>query len=127
METTSKFLQFFMFMGPWKWPLILLALIVFVLICFKFYEYFIARKPSSHYLDAILFWGSFSAIVGITGQVSGLWEALNMIIEAADVSPSMVLIGFLSSFVTTLFGLFILVFAAICWWGLKYKYSRLLK
>lgn len=125
METASKFQQFFMFMGPWKWPLIFLSFLVFILICIKVYDYFIAKQPTSRYLGAILFWGSISAITGIIGQVSGLWAALSAIMDAPDISPPIVLMGFLTSFVTTMFGFIIMAIAALCWWALKYKYSIL--
>jgi len=126
METVPKFYQFFIFMGPWKWLLILLSLFVFVLICIKIYDYYVRKQPSKRFLNSILFWGIITAVTGMIGQVSGLWASLNMIMSARDISPTVIMIGYLSSFVTTLYGLGVLFVAGLSWWGLKHKNARLM-
>ncbi len=124
METLSGFQKFFFFMGPWKWILILVAFIVFILIGIKTYDLLIRKKANPQYLNAILFWGGISALLGIITQLSGLWMALNEIIVAPDISPQMVFVGYLSSFTPSLFGLIVFFVSAICWWGLKNVYHH---
>lgn len=125
MENLSGFQKFFMFMGPWKWILILITLIVLILIGIKTYDLLIRKKAKPQYLNAILFWGGISALLGMITQLSGLWMALNEIMIAPDISPQMVFIGYLSSFTPTLFGLAVFLVSAICWWGLRNIYFHL--
>lgn len=127
METQSTLQQFFMFMGPWRWPLILLSLIVLVLILNGIYQYFIRKSVHKAALHNLIFWGGLTGLVGILAQISGIWQALNEIIKAPDISPAIVLIGFMSSFTTTLFGLIVLIIAALCWWGLKFKANQIIR
>lgn len=119
METMSGFQKFFMFMGPWKWPLLLLASIVLILIIIKTIDLLIKKNGNTRYLNAILFWGCITALIGIIGQMSALWMSITEIMKAPDISLLLVYTGFLSSFVTVLFGFIVLLVAAICWWGLR--------
>lgn len=119
METMSGFQKFFMFMGPWKWPLLLLASIVLILIIIKTIDLLIKKNGNTRYLNAILFWGCITALIGIIGQMSALWMSITEIMKAPDISLLLVYTGFLSSFVTVLFGFIILLVSAICWWGLR--------
>ena len=126
METISGFQQFFMFMGPWKWPLILIALIVLILIGIKIYDLLIKKNASKQYLNAILFWGFIAALLGIVGQLSATWAILVELMDAADISAPMVWTGYLSTYTPVLFGFIILLAAAICWWGLRNVYYSLI-
>lgn len=119
MENLNELQKFFFFMGPWKWIMIIIALIVFILIAIKIYDLLIKRNGNKHYLNAILFWGGITALLGVISQLSGFWIALNEILEAPDISPPMLLTGYLSSFATPLFGLIVLLASAIAWWVLK--------
>lgn len=125
METQNAFQTFFLLMGPYKWPLILLTVIVFVQCLIKFYHFFVQKKPNPKGLNDILFWGGITAIVGIVGQLSGIWVALNEMMKAQDISPQIVMIGYFSSFVSTQYGLMVLLFSALIWWGLRYKMQQL--
>lgn len=119
METMSGFQKFFMFMGPWKWPLLLLAFIIFFLIVKKTIDLLIRRNGNTNYLNAILFWGGIAALLGIIGQLNAIWVSMNKIMLASDVSPIILHTGFLSTFSSAYFGFSVLLIAAICWWGLK--------
>ncbi len=127
METNSDLQNFILFLGPYKWPLAILALVVLVLVITKAYQYFLLRNPLAKGLNAILFWGIVAAAVGLTGQINGIWLSLSAIISADDISPPMVLIGFLSTFNTTLSGLVIGLFAALAWWALRSRLHSLQK
>jgi len=114
-----------MSMGPWKWPLLLIAIIILILIGIKVYDFLIRKEAKKQNLNAILFWGCVAAIVGIVGQFSAIWNLLDQIMDASDLSAPMIWMGFLSSFTSTQFGLIILLFSALCWWALKNVYDSL--
>ncbi|MCB2220522.1 MAG: MotA/TolQ/ExbB proton channel family protein [Bacteroidetes bacterium] len=125
METTTSLQQFFMFMGPWKWVMILLAITVAGFILNGFYQYIIRNSSTKHALNNILFWGIITLCAGFIGQITGIWQALTEIMKAQDISPPIVLIGFMSTFTTTLFGLIVFVISALFWWGLKFRWQKL--
>jgi biopolymer transport protein ExbB/TolQ len=125
METTNSLQQFFMFMGPWKWVMILLAIAVTGFIINALYQYLYRKSQKKGALNSILFWGSITLCVGLIAQITGIWQALTEIMKARDISPPMVLIGFMSTFTTTLFGLIVFIVSALCWWGLKFKWQKL--
>ena len=127
MEPQNTFQQFIMFLGPYKWPLFLLTLVILVIFAVKIFHLFILKKPETKWMNALLFWGIVTTALGLLGQVNGIWIALNSIISAPDISPPMVMIGFLSTFSTTLYGLVVGLFAALAWWGMRFRLSRLQK
>jgi CubicO group peptidase (beta-lactamase class C family) len=65
--------------------------------------------------NAILFWGSASAILGFLGQCHGTYLALGVILSAPEISPSIVAEGFAISFIPTLFGLALFAFSFTAW------------
>jgi hypothetical protein len=76
-------------------------------------------------LHAILFWGVIALVSGVLGQVSGIYRALNVIVNAKEISPKMVAMGFAESFTTTIFGLSLFLVAAVIWFALFTRYKRL--
>ena len=70
-------------------------------------------------LHPILFWGSLTAVMGLLGQIMGLWNAILAILTATDISPHIVMMGFRMSFNTTIFGLIMLIIAGIAWYVLS--------
>ncbi len=68
--------------------------------------------------------GLFAAIIGILGQLIGLFMAFNAIESAGDVSPSLVAGGFKVSMITTLYGLFIYAISLFIWFGLSFMINR---
>jgi biopolymer transport protein ExbB/TolQ len=129
-------LRFFLQCGPYGWPLLILAIVNVVLIVRKAVQLFGGRGAAAFSsadaqdamgatlesgLNAILFWGAISAVLGFLGQYSGIYKALQAIQGARAISPNVVAQGFAESFSTTLFGLTIFVFSAITWFVL---YSR---
>ncbi|MCD4729937.1 MAG: hypothetical protein K8R74_05020 [Bacteroidales bacterium] len=91
----------------------------------KIYDLLIKKNANTQYLNAILFWGGTAAMLGFIGQLSTIWASLIAIMEVSDISPQIVYTGYLSSFVTPLFGLIIFLVSAVCWWGLKNSNSIL--
>ncbi len=123
MFSSISFGQFFFHMGPYRWPMILLFLLVVILILKKVIDIYIVKESTNKQLkwglNGILFWGSLAFALGLFGQVNALWLALQEIMVASDISPSIVLIGYYLSFVTTIFGLFTVIIAALGWWILR--------
>ena len=64
-------------------------------------------------LNSILFWGAIGAVLGFLGQYTGIYNALGAIIQAPEISPSVVMMGFRESFSTVLWGLNLLVFSSV--------------
>jgi hypothetical protein len=53
--------------------------------------------------------------------------ALNAIIEAADVSPQLIIMGLKNSFISPLFGVGSMLLSAVLWAILQMKYSSSVK
>jgi biopolymer transport protein ExbB/TolQ len=76
-------------------------------------------------LHAILFWGVIALVSGVLGQVSGIYRALNVIINAKEIAPKLVAQGFAESFTSTIFGLWLFLAAAVIWFALFARYKRI--
>ncbi len=113
--------------GIFLWIQALIMVLILILAIQKFIRYF--GKPgsqkspfhSSHH--AILFLGIFSFVWGMFTQLVGIVQALNAIIEAADVSPELVLMGLKNSFVSPVIGLSTMLLSALVWAILHVKYT----
>ncbi|MFY0653417.1 MAG: MotA/TolQ/ExbB proton channel family protein [Cyclobacteriaceae bacterium] len=75
-----------------------------------------ARKIS--YIKQV---GLFALVVGILGQLIGLFEAFKYIEIAKDISPAMMAGGIKVSMITTLYGFLIYVISFLIWFGLSFK------
>lgn len=123
-------MHFFRTGGPFMWPLALLALVVLALTMRQAVA-LLGRRPAeaeesglTGEVHAILFWGAIAAVLGLLGQYSGLYIALNIIARAREISPQVVAQGVAESFTTTLTGLVIFLYAAIAWRLLLHFGSR---
>ena len=65
-----------------------------------------------------------AAVVGILGQISGIYTSLSIIADAQKINPKLVARGFSQSFSTTLFGLTTFLLAAIIWYVLHWQYKK---
>jgi len=70
-------------------------------------------------VNGVLFWGVFAAVLGMLGQMVGIYHSLTAIRAATEVDPWVVLEGFMISFTSTLIGLAILTVSALLWYALK--------
>jgi hypothetical protein len=96
--------------------LIIAILAIFIQKGFRYYVRKDSHRPEfirSHHL--ILFLGIFSFVWGMFMQLVGFVQALNAIIEAADVSPQLILAGLRNSFINPVIGLSTLLLAALLW------------
>lgn len=75
-------------------------------------------------LKYIKFFGLMALVVGILGQVIGLFEAFQAIEEMKEVSPSLLAGGLKVSSITTIYGFIIYIFSYLCWFVLNLKYER---
>jgi biopolymer transport protein ExbB/TolQ len=65
--------------------------------------------------------GLFGLVVGVLGQLIGLFEAFEAIELAGDITLAMVAGGIRVSMITTLYGFLIFVFSFLIWAGLIFK------
>lgn len=122
-------IEMFVLGGPYAGLLGLLGVVVVALSVKKATDLF-ARTGSERDrlgrgLNAILFWGCFSAVLGFLGQFSGIYKALMVIQRAGVVHPGRVAEGLAHSLITVLLGLGILAFSGIVWFGLKCRLQSL--
>ena len=117
--------------GPGMYLLVLIAFALIVLVARKGFELFGGRELSKVQMErglhAILFWGAFCAVLGVYSQLAGIYRALNAIIHASEISPSVIAEGLAISFHTTLFGLIVFMLAGVAWFVLQNRYRNLLR
>jgi biopolymer transport protein ExbB/TolQ len=120
-------LHFFRAGGDFMWLLLILAIVVIVLFVKKIIELVSNNAANSikldHGINAVLFWGVMSFIIGIFGHFLGIYSAMQAIMKANDISPAIVAGGYAVSLITVLTGLFILMIASILWLILRWKYK----
>ena len=76
-------------------------------------------------LKYIKFFGLMALVVGVFGQVIGLFQAFQAIEEIKEVSPSLLAGGLKVSSITTIYGFIIYIFSYLCWFVLNLKYERM--
>lgn len=121
-------LFFFKAGGPYMWLLLMLAVLIIVLAAKKVVELF-SKQPDIARLErginAVLFWGVMSFIIGIFAHFHGIYLAMQAIMMANDISPAIVAGGYAVSLITILAGLFILMVSSLLWFLLRWKYKSL--
>jgi hypothetical protein len=128
MKTLAETMQ--MMGGVFLLVQILILLLILVLAVVKSIQYYARNTihpvsfPRSHH--AILFLGIFGFAWGMFTQMLGFVQALNAIIEAADVSPQLILMGLKTSFINPLIGFVTGLAAALVWGILHGRYTAFL-
>ena len=114
--------RFLMEAGPLIWPVLLLLLVI-VGLTIRNALALIGRKGSMalrrRSIDAILFWGSVAALIGLLGQWIGVMRIITALVEHGVVSPDMVVYGLSESLLTPVAGMFVLVGSAFLWFILR--------
>jgi len=117
--------------GIFLWIQILLIVLILVLSIKKSITYFskLVPRESGFFMShhAVLFLGILAFVWGIFTQLVGLVQALNAIIEAADVSPALIIMGLRNSFINPVIGLGTLLAAALFWALLHGRYTSFKK
>jgi len=112
------------YMGPYKYPVIGLSVLVAILIIWCIVEKYVRKKGDGEQfksqMTALLVTGSLTGALGLLSQIIGIWLALEAIIEAADISPAMVFRGLQMSFAAPIYGLSTTAVAGIAWVFIKY-------
>jgi hypothetical protein len=116
-------------LGFIRWPLALSLFTVVFLSGLSAYRLF---RPgawgdlrSKVWLDAILFWGAFATISGALGTVVGVVLAAQSIEAAGEVSTTLVAGGMKVALLSATFGLMILFFSSLIWFGLQFRWRML--
>ena len=111
-------------------PLTVIALVTIYLIVRASLELFVAQRVvgplTGKKLDTILYLGLFAFVVGIFGQMIGLYSAFEYIAKNGNISPKMLGAGLKVTMIPALYGTFILLFTAIGWFVLRRKMKSLL-
>jgi len=127
MKTLDESMQ--MYGGIFLWVQILVMLVILVMAALKFRQYYsnksLVSLPFHKSHHVILFLGIFNLVWGMFTQVLGFVQALDAIIEAADVSPALIMGGLRNSFVSPLIGLVSLLIGALLWAILQGRYTTL--
>ncbi|MEZ5059021.1 MAG: MotA/TolQ/ExbB proton channel family protein [Saprospiraceae bacterium] len=63
--------------------------------------------------------GLFAMIIGILGQLIGLYDAFSVIEKIGDVSPAMLYGGLKVSMITTMYGIVIYILSLLIWFGMS--------
>lgn len=115
--------------GPVAFPLVLLTFVIIGLGIWRFLQVVqtgATRRPGLQAgINTILFWGVFSAVLGLFGQFSGITKSLRVIADAPMVNPRLVYLGLYESFLSTLMGMVLLIFSSLIWIVLRAFYMNL--
>ena len=79
--------------------------------------FWIKKNANERHLDLIKSVGLLAFVVGILGQMIGLFSAFEAIEQMGSVSPSMLAGGLKVSSITTIYGLLIYAFSLMLWIG----------
>jgi biopolymer transport protein ExbB/TolQ len=122
-------IQFFMNGGLFMWPLLIFAIVIVVLTVKKAIDFFGRQNVNpvkmESGINAILFWGFMSLVVGFYAHFQGLYMAMQAIIKADDISPVMVTAGYAQSLITILFGLCSFIISSVVWFIFRWQYKKL--
>jgi biopolymer transport protein ExbB/TolQ len=117
-------------MGGTLFMSILTILLVVVVAVSAYYAVLIARGKSreksrfSHQLTYVKSIGLFTMIVGILGQMIGLFMAFTAIEAAQDISPPILAGGLKVSMITTLTGIVIYLISIVIWFLLDLWHQK---
>ena len=122
-------LRFIASCGVMLWPILVLAIVVLVLIVVNTVR--LARGRAGPQvrssINAILFWGVVTTILGFIGQWMGLYKGVQAIFEVAPrlgINPRAVGIGFAESLRTAILGVTVLIVAGVSWFLLRAWWRR---
>ena len=118
-------------MGPWGMMLLVLILVNVCLVGWSVVKLSTNGRQKDSSLEgkinAVLFWGAMGAVLGVLGQLNGIYLGLSAILAAPEIDPAVVAEGFAISFLPTLFGLALLAGSALAWFILRAAYGRTMR
>ena len=117
-------------MGGTLFMSILTILLVIIVAVSAYFAVVIASSKSrdkenfAHQLKYVRTIGLFTLIMGILGQLIGLFDAFSAIERVGDISPSILAGGLKISMITTLTGMVIYVISIIIWFLLDLWHQK---
>jgi hypothetical protein len=75
-------------------------------------------------VNTVLYLGIAALLLGIVGQLTGLYQAASAILRASAISPPVIAKGILISFNTTLLGFYMLIASGLLWFILRALVQR---
>lgn len=109
----------------------ILTLLLLVMIAIAiFFATQLAKGSVSHFttfryrLTYIKSVGLFALVVGIFGQLLGLYQAFSVIEQAGSISPALLAGGLKVSMITTLYGFIIFLLSYLIWMALDYMVKK---
>ena len=115
--------------GDYMYLILLFAIIILGLSIKKAIDLFgkqnLSRPQMESGINAIVFWGGISLLIGFFAHFTGLYKAMQAIAEANDISPAIVAQGYGLSLITILAGMFIFIFSLILWFVFRWRVKRL--
>ena len=115
--------------GHHMYFLLLFAIIIIGLSIKKAIDLFGKQNLSQSQLEsginAIIFWGSLSLLIGFFSHFTGLYLAMQAIAEASDISPAVVASGYGISLISILVGMFIFIISVIVWFFFRWRIKKL--
>jgi len=113
-------------------PLLILSFVIVILSIKKIVALFLKKRLSRSKLEgglnAIIFWGAISALLGFVFHYLGLFQALQGIADAPrNPSPSIVARGYAVSISKIIWGLLNFIFSVIIWYILRWRLNILTK
>ena len=105
----------------------ILTIVLIVLLAWAIYHFLpvilkkdISSSKTRERLKHIKTIGSFALVLGILGQLIGLYEAFGAIQQMGDVSPALLAGGLKVSMITTFYGIFIFLMSLLIWFITDY-------
>lgn len=80
-----------------------------------------AMRQQITYIKSV---GLSSLVIGILGQLIGLFEGFGSISQMGTVSPALLTAGIRVSMITTMFGLTIFLISYVLWLGIDYRLNN---
>jgi uncharacterized membrane protein len=122
-------IQFFREGGEMMWLFVLLVLIIVYLSIKKLIQLYgqqdLPKSTLETGINAIIFWGAISAILGFFAHYLGVYYAMQAIYRANDISPAIVAQGYSMSLITILTGLIIFLLSAVIWFILRWRFKQI--
>lgn len=75
-------------------------------------------------IDGVLFWGVFASVLGLIGTLGGVAVMARVLERAGGAAPSLIWGGFRVALIPTAFGLAVLAFCLLAWYGLRAALRR---
>ncbi|MBI9067487.1 MAG: MotA/TolQ/ExbB proton channel family protein [Salinivirgaceae bacterium] len=119
----------YMFSNPLGFIFLLLILGIFGFGPYLFIRlYFVKSKAiKKMHIDSMLVLGAIALVYGVLLQIIGMVQALEAVIQAADVSPQLVMQGLKESFMTPILGMVLFIVSIVFWYLNKLKWESNLK